>query len=113
MKKLLFLAGMLTIGAIYSCQKDGISSVDSGLSNWAVTERGDSLGHHCDSLHLDTLPHHPHHFHADSTWHPHADSTWHPHPDSTWHPPHDTTGTHNGPHGGGGHGGHGGHGGGH
>jgi len=112
MNKILFFPVLLTIIVAYSCQKETLSTAEEVYGNVAVSERGDSTFHHCDSTHNDSLGHgHPHHPNHDSIPHPNHDSIPHPphdsipHPnhDSIPHPPHDTTGNHPGGHHPGGH----------
>lgn len=97
MKQFLLFALMVTLTMVYACRKDSYMPADMAASIDGVSDRGDSLGHHCDSLHLDTLGHH------------HPDSLGHHHPDSLDHPPFDSIGHHGGHHGGNHGGGHGNH----
>lgn len=119
MKQFLLFAAFMALVMGYACQKDSYPSTLTSASDLSgVSDRGDtlgghhghhpgdSLGHHCDSLHVDSL----HIHHGLDSLHHHLDSLGHPPHDSLNHPPHDTTdhpGGPGGPHGGGGHGHHG------
>jgi hypothetical protein len=106
MKKFLLISSLACIGLMYACQKD--SNLLDVHSMDAVTDRDgehghghgggghhggghphpDSLWHHGDSLHVDSVHHHGHH-------HGGLDSLGHPHPDSLFnhhggHHPHDS-----------------------